>query len=161
MKLYIDEKTYSFHNKYDICDINGNVIYNVVNEFFLIRAKIHIYDIYGEKKFYVRKKFTFALGKYEVFDDQHRTCAMVSQEITFFDPKLKISSSYGDLEICGNFMNMNYIIYRNGVVFGSVQKVEMGQGDSIEITIPPTGDMGFVCALVLTIDNCLHYEQIS
>lgn len=158
MKLYIKQKIFSIKDKYDILDFNGNVVYDVTSELFTLAAKLHLYDTSGEERYFIKKKITLLLAQYEIYEG-NKLCATIKQEFAFFRAKLNVSSVFGDFEINGNLMAMDYDINKNGQYFGSVHKKWLSWGDSYEIDIPDSEDAGFICALVIAIDNCLHNEN--
>jgi uncharacterized protein YxjI len=140
-------------------DAEGNVVYDVQSEFFTLAAKLHLYDSNGQEQYFIKKKLTFLLAEYEIYNNSNYLCATVSQEFAFFKSKLNVNSSFGNFEINGDFMSMDYDILRNGQYYGSVHKKWFSWGDSYELDIPSPEDAGFVSALVIAIDNCLHNEN--
>lgn len=158
MKLYIKQRIFSLGDKYDIYDSNNNVVFDVESELFTIGAKLHLLDTSGNELYYIRRRITFMLARYEIYS-MNNLYAVVSQEFSFFKSKLVVESSYGDFEINGDFMSMDYEITRNGLYFGSVHKKWLSWGDSYELDIPNNEDVAFFCALVIAIDNCLHNEN--
>lgn len=158
MKLYIKQKIFSIGDKYDIFDGDGNVVYDVKSEIFTMMPKIHINDVYGTEQFLIKKKFTFMLAQYEVYKGDF-ICATIAQEFAFFKTKLKVDSAYGNFTIDGNFWSMDYEITKDGQYFGSIHKKWLSWGDSYELDIPNQEDAGFLCALVIAIDNCMHQEN--
>jgi len=158
MKLYIKQRIFSIGDKYDIYDANENVVFDVKSELFTIGAKLHLLDIYGQELYYIRRKLTLFLAQYEIYNN-NALCAVVSQEFALFKAKLTVDSSMGNFEINGNFMSMDYEISQNGQYFGSVHKKWLTWGDNYELDIPDAKDAGFLCALVIAIDNCLHNEN--
>ena len=158
MKLYIKQRIFSIVNKYDIYDEQENVVYDVDSELFTIGAKLHLKDINGQELYYIKKKLTFLLAQYEIYKDND-LCATVNQELSLFHAKLNVDSSFGKFDISGDFMSMDYEISRNGQYFGSIHKKWLSWGDSYELDIPDEENAGFLCALVVAIDNCLHNDK--
>jgi uncharacterized protein YxjI len=160
MKLYIKQRIFSLGDKYDVYDANENVVFDVESELFTIGAKLHLYDTQGQELYYIKRRLTLFLAEYEIFRNND-LCATISQEFAFFHSKLNVNSILGDFTIDGDFMSMNYQIFRNGQYFGSVYKKWLSWGDSYELDIPNEENAGFLCALVIAIDNCLHNENKS
>ncbi len=158
MKLYIKQRVFSLGDKYDIYDAGENVVFNVESELFTIGAKLHMYDTAGRELYYIKRKLTFLLAQYEIYQNNY-LCASVSQEFALFHSKLNVESSMGSFSIQGDFMSMDYEILRNGMYCGSIHKKWLSWGDSYELDIPDTQDPGFICALVIAIDNCMHNEN--
>ena len=158
MKLYIKQRIFSLGDKYDVYDADENVVFDVESEIFTIGAKMHLYDTQGQELYYIKRKLTFFLAEYEIYyHDQ--LCATISQEFKFFHSKLNVDSSIGNFTIEGDFMAMDYEILRDGQYFGSIHKKWLSWGDSYELDIPDARNAGFLCALVIAIDNCLHNEN--
>jgi len=158
MKLYIKQRIFSLGDKYDVYDADENVIYDVESELFTIGAKLHLYNTQGIQLFFIKKRLTFLLAEYEIYQNDN-LCATVSQEFALFHSKLNVDSMLGSFTIEGDFFTMNYEIKRNGQYFGSVYKKWLSWGDSYELDVPEEEDAGFFCALVIAIDNCLHNEN--
>ncbi|MDF2541531.1 MAG: hypothetical protein K0S47_1249 [Herbinix sp.] len=158
MKLYLKQRIFSLGDKYDIYDVNENTIFNVESELFSFGPKLHLYDSSGNELYYIKRRITFFLAQYEIYR-HNDLCATIQQELTFFRKELSVESDHGQFAINGDFLSMDYTLTRNGAYFGSVQKKWLSWGDSYEIDIPDSEDAGFVCALVIAIDNCLHNDS--
>ncbi|MFQ9510490.1 MAG: LURP-one-related/scramblase family protein [Lachnospiraceae bacterium] len=158
MKLYIKQKIFSFTDKYDVYDEYGNVVFDVSSEFLSMVAKMHLSDTQGRELFYIKGRFKLFLSEYEIYKN-NILCACIRQELSFFKPRLTVDSSYGNFDIQGDFMDMDFDIYHNGQLFGSLHKKWLSWGDSYELTIPSADNAAFFCALVIAIDNCLHNEN--
>lgn len=158
MKLYIKQRIFSLGDKYDVYDANEDVIFDVQSELFTIGAKLHLFDTRGQELYYIKKKLTFMLAQYEIYQND-LLCATISQEFALFRAKLNVDSCMGNFSIDGDFMSMDYEITQNGQYFGSIHKKWLSWGDSYELDIPNAENAGFLCALVIAIDNCLHNEN--
>lgn len=158
MKLYIKQRIFSLGDKYDIYDVNQNVVFDVDSEIFTIGAKLHLYDIQGRELYYIKRKITFFMAQYEIYQN-NMLSAVIEREFSFFTPKLNVESSLGNFSIEGDFFNLDYSIYKNGQYFGGIHKKWLSWGDSYELDIPNEEYAAFFCALVIAIDNCLHNEN--
>lgn len=159
MKLYIKQKVFAFTDKYDIFDVNGNVNFRVESEFLTFMPKLHLYDSYGQEQYFIKKKLTFLLAEYEIYNSYGNFCASVSQEFTLLKSKLSVESNLGHFQINGNILSLDFDIFNNGQYFGSIHKKWLSWGDSYELDIPDESNAGFLCALVIAIDNCIHNEK--
>mgnify|MGYP001015040508 CR=1 FL=1 len=158
MKLYLKQRVFSLGDKYDIYDANERVVFHVKSELFTLGAKLYLCDNNGQELYYIRGRITLFLAKYEIYKD-NILCGTINQEMTFLKPRLNVKSLYGDFEIKGNLLGMDYEITRNGQYYGSVHKKWLSWGDSYELDILDEENAGFFCALVIAIDNCLHNED--
>jgi uncharacterized protein YxjI len=158
MKLYIKQKVFSLKDRYDIYDGEGNVVYYVTSEFFTIGAKLHIYDANGAEQYYIRQRITFLLSQYEIYRND-KLYATVNQEFSFFKGKLKVNSDLGQFQLNGDFLDMDYDILKDEKYFGGIHKKWLSLGDSYELDIISMDNAGFMCALVIAIDHCMHNEN--
>ena len=55
-KLYIKQKVFSFGDKYNIYNENGQAVFSVQGEVFTFGAKIHMYDTTGNEVYYIEQK---------------------------------------------------------------------------------------------------------
>lgn len=53
MELFIKQRIFSFGDKYDILDENGNVIFYVQSKVFSFGAKIFLYDNNGNEHYFL------------------------------------------------------------------------------------------------------------
>lgn len=155
MKLYIKQKVFSIGDKYDVYDEQGNLYYDVKSELFTFMAQIHVNDTRGEELYYIKRKWSFGLARYEIYKGP-LVCAAIQQEFAFFRPKLSIQSEYGQFQIEGDFFDWNFAITKDGNVVGSVTKKWLAWSDTYELNIPAGSDSAFFATLVIAIDNCLH-----
>ena len=158
MKLYIKQRIFSFSDKYDIYDENENLVYHVDSEFFSLVAKLRLLDVNDRELFFIRGKFRFLLSEYDI-ESNGELCATIFQKMAFFKSSLYVESKYGQFDIEGDFMDMDYDIYYNGTLFGGIHKKWLSWGDSYELDIPSPENAAFFCAMVIAIDNCLHNEN--
>lgn len=158
MKLYIKQKVFSIGDKYNVYDENENLVFKVQGEIFTITSKMHLLDWMNREVFFIKKRFTFFLANYDIYQN-NMLAATVSQEWSFFRPKLRVDSRYGSYQIQGDFLSLDFRIIKNGAYLGSVSKKWLSWGDSYELDIPNTEDAAFVVALVIAIDNCIHNES--
>ncbi len=155
MYLYIKQKFFSWRDKYKIYDENENLYFDVESESMITMPKFHLTDLSGQELFYIRRRFAFFGAQYEVYQGEH-LCATISQRVRWFSAHLDVASDYGDFEIEGDFMGMDYMISCNGVCIGTVHKKWMSWSDCYELKISEEKNAAFFSALVIAIDNCLH-----
>jgi len=158
LNLYIKQKIFSLGDKYSVYNEAGEPVYNVVGELFSWGAKIHLYDLIGTELYYIKQKvFTF-LPEYEIYvGDQF--CARVKKEFSFFSPRLNVQSTYGDFEIEGHFLEMDFDIQCNGQSIGQIHKEWLTWGDTYCLSIVNPDQAAFFTSLVIAIDNCLHNDS--
>lgn len=153
--FYMRQKVFSISDKYNIYDDNNNLMYYCKGQFFSLTSKLRLYSNNDNELFYIRKKFFSFLPKYQLFKNEEEI-ASVYKRFTLFHHTLNIESSYGDLQIEGDFWAHDFQILNSNEVICEVHKMWLTFGDSYCITIHEEKDYDFLIALVILIDNCLH-----
>ena len=158
MNLYIKQKIFTLADKYSVYNESGEPVFSVEGELFSWGAKIHLYDLNGMELYYIKQKVLTFLPEYEIYvgDD---FCARVKKEFSFFHPRLNVQSSYGDFEIEGRFMEMDFDIQCNGQSLGEIHKEWLTWGDTYCLSIVNPENAAFFTSLVIAIDNCLHNDS--
>lgn len=158
MILYIKQKIFSFTDSYNVFDENLQPIYKINSEFLAFLSKIHLCDLNGNELFFIKKKLKFILPEYEIYKG-NTLYAEVKKEFSFFSPRLTVTSPFGEYQIEGNFIGMDFNITCDGMLFGTISKEWLSLGDSYKLQIADDKNAAFFTALVIAIDNCLHNEN--
>ena len=158
MNLYIKQRIFSFADKYSVYNEFGEPIYNVEGELFSWGAKIHLYDLNRTELYFIKQKIFNFFPEYEIYKGD-TICARVKKEISFLRPKLDVQSSYGDFEIEGSFMQMDFEIQCNGQNLGEIHKQWLSWGDTYCLSVVNPDNAAFFTSLVIAIDNCLHNDS--
>jgi uncharacterized protein YxjI len=85
--------------------------------------------------------------------------ATAKKEFTLFKPRFNIWSAYGDYTIEGNFLGMDFSIFKSGKQVAQVSKRWFSFGDTYGVDITDDEDYAFILALVIVIDQALHYNR--
>lgn len=155
MKLYIKQKVFSFGDKYDIYDASGKPVFYVDSELITMTPRIHLYNLNKEELFYIKRKVTFFMARYEIYQ-QGTLVAEVEQKISLFKNQLNIHSAYGEFTLNGDVFAHNFDILKDGRPYGTVRKQWLSWGDSYELEVNEHEVVPYFCSLVIAIDNCLH-----
>ncbi len=155
MELYLKQKVFSVGDKYNIFDAEGNLVYSVKGQIFSFAPKFFMYDEFGNELFMIQKKLMALMGKYEIYENGFLS-AVVSREFTFFKPKLNVESNTGRYSINGDFFSWDFDIQNDGKRVAQVAKKLFSWGDTYEISIFDENNAAFICALIITLDNCFH-----
>lgn len=158
MTLYIKQRVFSVGDTYHVYDVNQEPVFEVRSEIFTLGAKIHLYNMEGEELFYIKRRLPTLLPAYEIYASG-RLCADIRKELSFFRPRLTVTSGYGNFDLEGDFWNMDFTIRCAGQVLGSIQKEWLSWGDAYRLNIADERDMAFFTTMVIAIDNCLHNEN--
>lgn len=89
MKLYMKQKVFSWTDKFNVADANGNTRYYVEGELFSWGKKLHIYDNTGREVAFIRQKLMSWLPRYFI-EINGVTVATVVKEFTLFKPSYRV-----------------------------------------------------------------------
>ena len=156
MNLYMQQKVFSFRDKFWIYDQHGNGKYYVEGEIFSFGKKLHIYDANNQEVMYISQKLLSFLPKYEIYSEQGLVAEVV-KDFTFFKQKYEVNGPGWIVE--GDFFEHEYKIIDRGGVVAAVSKKWLSFGDSYEIQMSDSVKDAFVLAIVLVIDACLDRDR--
>ncbi len=157
MKLYIQEKVFSWGDKFTVRDSAGRDKYVVEGEVFSWGKKLHVYDLSGAEVAFIKQEVWSWMPRFYVFCGG-RQVAEIRKEFTFFFPRYAIDGL--GWEISGKFLAHEYEITRSGRTIVTITKEWMTWGDSYELNIADPADEIVALAVVLTID-CVNESGSS
>lgn len=152
MKLYIKQKVFSFKDKFQIWDENGDPKYYAEGEIFSLGKKLHIYDMTGNEVIYIHQKLMSFLPTF-YFSIKGSTPVEVKKNFTFFSHKYTVPE-YG-MTVEGDFLAHDYSVTRNGQQIAYLSKQWFTFGDAYEIYIAEHEDELSVLGVILIIDCCM------
>ena len=130
--LYMRQRVFTWGDKFEIYDADGNVKYYVEGEVFTFGKKLHLYDTAGNELAFIEQKLFTFLPKYYIHIPEFETVEVV-KEFTFFKPEYSV---YGpDWKVTGDFFDHDYDVTDNGRHVASVQKQWFTWGDTYEIEV--------------------------
>lgn len=122
--------------------------------------KFRIEDLNGNELAYIEQEVFRFLPEYNIYSSgQH--LAQVKKELTFFKPNFRISSSYGDYQMYGDFFAHEFQIIKNGIVVATVSKKWFSFSDTYMVDIRNEENHPFILALVIVVDQVLHDNEDS
>ena len=158
MELYIKQRVFSIGDKYDVYNAQQQPVFQVRGEVFSWGAKIHLCDMTGAELYFIRRKLLAFLPEYAVFRGD-TFCARIKKELRLFSPRLRVESSFGQFDIAGSLMEMDFSITRDGTLMGEIHKKWLSWGDTYLLSIRDEKDAPFFTALAIAVDNCLHSDS--
>lgn len=157
MRLYIQEKVFSWGDKFTVKDEYGRDKYFVEGEVFTFGKKLHIYDATGAEVVFIRQQLWTWMPRYDVFLGE-RQVAEVKKEFSFLHPRYTVFGP--DWELQGSFWEHDYEITRQGRSVVTISKEWMTWGDSYELCVTNPADELLALAVVIVID-CMQEDQAS
>jgi uncharacterized protein YxjI len=149
MKLYMKQKVFSWADKFNVKDEDGNERYYVEGELFSWGKKLHIKNSNGQEVAFIRQKLMSWLPRYFV-EINGVTVATVVKELTFFRPSYRVEGLPWTMK--GNFWEHNYVMYDNSREVMRLSKAWFTWEDSYELEIyDPENELLCLC-VALAVD---------
>ncbi|MGA9232236.1 MAG: LURP-one-related family protein [Exiguobacterium oxidotolerans] len=155
--LYMKQKVFSLRGRFSIQDQQEQDVYLVEGSFMQIPKTFSISSVDGEEVAVITKKIFSLLPKFFVEVDGETLT--IEKSFTFFKDRYTIDAA--DLEIDGDWWDMDFQIKRHGEVVGSVEKKWFTFGDSYEIQVFDPDVEKVLIALVVAIDCVKEDEEAS
>lgn len=155
--LYMKQKVFSLRGRFSIQDQQEQDVYLVEGSFMQIPKTFSISSVDGEEVAVITKKVFSLLPKFFVEVDGETLT--IEKSFTFFKDRYTIDAA--DLEIDGDWWDMDFQIKRHGEVVGSVEKKWFTFGDSYEIQVFAPDVEKVLIALVVAIDCVKEDEEAS
>ncbi len=153
MRLYMRQKVFSWNDHFTIKDESGLDKYIVEGELFSWGKKLHILDLDGRERAFIRQKVWSFLPRFIVYVNGIEV-AQIVKKFTFFLPKYTVEGLNWEVE--GSIFAHDYQIIKSGKTLVSIFKEWMTWGDCYEINIEPGTNELVALAVVLAIDCVLE-----
>ncbi len=156
MMLLIEERPFSFRDRFTIRDEAGQDRYSVEGELFSWGKQLHIRNMTGDEVAYIEQKVFSFKPRYRVFvgDD---FIGEIVREFTFFSPRYTVEGADWDVE--GDFFAHDYTVLRGGTSIASISKEWFTFGDCYALRIADPADEICALALVLAIDCAMEQQN--
>lgn len=155
--LYMKQKVLSLRGRFSIQDQQEQDVYLVEGSFMKLPKTFSISTVEGEEVAVITKKMLSLLPKF--FIEVDGETLTIEKSFTFFKDRYTIDAT--DLEIDGDWWDMDFEIKRHGEVVGSVEKKWFTFGDSYEIQVFDPEIEKILIALVVAIDCVKEDEESS
>ncbi len=156
-EFYIKQKVLSLSGKFTVKDQQEKDVYYVEGSFMQIPKTFSIMNTTRDEVALITKKVFSFLPKFFV-EVKGREVLTITKEFSFFKARYTIDAA--DLEVNGNWWDMNFQVLQHGVVIGSVNKEWFTWGDSYKVQIMNEEMESIVIALVVAID-CVKADQAT
>jgi len=158
MKLFINEKVFSLHDKFYVYDELGNSVYEISSKAFSIGKKTTIRDMEGNPVLYLERDIWRYLPAYNVYADGAFICK-VCRKAGWFSQNYELSNGY---RVEGSCFPLNVRIHNaKGEVIGIVKKQIISLGDKYEIEIFEECYIRTILGIVVSIANDVNRSQRS
>ena len=156
-ELYIKQKVFSLSEKFTIKDQQEQDVYYVEGSFMKIPKTFSIMNTTRDEVALITKKMLSLLPKFFV-EVNGREVVTIKKEFSFFKARYTIDAA--DIEVQGNWWDMNFQVLQQGEVFGIVKKEWFTWGDSYKVQILNEEMEAIIIAFVVAID-CVKADQAA
>lgn len=156
MNLYIQQKVFSWTDKFYVKDENGNDKYYVEGEFFSWGKKLHVYDMQQREVAFIKQEVFSLMPRFYVIVNDVEVAEIV-KEFTFFFPKYRIDGL--GWQIDGDFFDHDYEITKSGLPIVKISKEWFTWGDCYQLYVSEQADEVIALAVVLAIDCVISAQR--
>ena len=149
MNLYIQQKVFSWKDRFAVCDANQNPVYYVEGEFFSFGKKLHIYDTSGREVCFISQELFRFLPTYQIHI-AGRPDVAITKKFTFFVQRYILDGV--DWEIEGDFWAHEYQMNAPYGPIAALSKEWFTWGDTYQLTVYQPENAILALAVVLAID---------
>ncbi len=154
-ELYINQKVFSLAEKFTIKDAQEQDVYYVEGSFMRIPKTFTIMNTTRDEIAFITKKAFAFLPKFFVEVDG-REVLTIKKEFSFFKSRYTIEGT--DIEVQGNWWDMEFQIVKCNEVVGRVKKAWFTWGDSYKVEILDEDMEAIIIAIVIAID-CVKADE--
>ena len=155
MRLLIKQRVFSWGEKFDVYDEEGNVKYFVKGEIFSFGHQLHVFDKYDNEIGGVHQQLLTFLPKFDIVING-QTQGTIVKQFTFF--KQAYDVDFNEWHVDGDFLDWEYDVYDGGRPIIHIHKEWLAWGDTyvIDIENPEDELMGLMVVLAIDAANCDH-----
>lgn len=154
-ELYIKQKVFSLSDKFSVKDAEENEVYFVEGSLMKIPKTFSVINNRRNEVAVITKK-TFSFLPTFFVDVPGQETMMIKKEFSFLKARYTIDAQ--GIEVQGNWWDMDFEVYQNKNLIGSVSKKWFTWGDSYRLQIVDEKMESLLVALVVAID-CAKSEH--
>lgn len=156
MKLYVNEKIFSFHNRFYVKDENDKDVYEISSKIISLGDKTTINDMEGNKIAYIEQELLHLTPHYNVYINDILEFQIIKKS-QLFKNDYTLSNGY---RVEGNFMMLDFKVFDdNNNQIGSIKRKFFSIGDKYEIEINDISKKEIVLAIIVAITNDVNRNQ--
>lgn len=158
MKLYVNEKLFSFHNRFYVKDENDKDVYEISSKIISLGDKTTINDIEGNKIAYIEQELLHLTPHYNVYINDILEF-QITKKFQLFKNDYTLSNGY---RVEGKFMMLDFKVFDdNNIQIGSIKRKFFSIGDKYEIEINDPNKKEIVLAIIVAITNDVNRNQAA
>ncbi|NOU80375.1 hypothetical protein GC101_16015 [Paenibacillus sp. LMG 31459] len=156
-ELFIKQKVFSLSEKFTVKNQQEQDVYYVEGSFMRIPKTFSIMNTADEEVALITKKVFSFLPKFFVEVDG-REVLTIKKEFSFLKARYTIDSA--DIEVRGNWWDMDFQVIQRGAVIGEVNKKWFTWGDSYSVQVLKEEMEAIIIAIVVAID-CVKADHAA
>lgn len=156
-ELFIKQKVFSLREKFTVKNQQEQDVYYVEGSFMRIPKTFSIMNTADEEVAMITKKVFSFLPKFFVEVDG-REVLTIKKEFSFLKARYTIDSA--DIEVHGNWWDMDFQVIQRGAVIGEVNKKWFTWGDSYSVQVFKEEMEAIIIAIVVAID-CVKADDAA
>lgn len=156
MKLYVNEKLFSFHNRFYVKDENDKDVYEISSKIISLGDKTTINDMEGNKVAYIEQEILHLTPHYNVYINDILEFQII-KKFQLFKNDYTLNNGY---RVDGNFFMLDFKVFdNNNNQIGSIKRKFISIGDKYEIEINDISKKEIVLAIIVAITNDVNRSQ--
>lgn len=156
-ELYIKQKVFSLSEKFTVKNQQEQDVYYVEGSFMRIPKTFSIMNTADVEVALITKKVFSFLPKFFV-EVGGREVLTIKKEFSFLKARYTIDSA--DIEVHGNWWDMDFQVIQRGAVIGEVNKKWFTWGDSYSVQVFNEEMEAIIIAIVVAID-CVKADHAA
>ena len=156
-RLYMKQNLFSLSGKFSVKDLNEQDVYFVEGSFLQIPKTFTILNTSRQEVAHITKKVFSLLPKFFV-EVNGQEVLTIKKQFSLFKGRYTVEDT--DIDMRGNWWDMDFTVYRKGQQIGEVHKKWLSWGDSYEVSIHDEAYETLIIALVVAID-CVKADDAA
>jgi len=158
MKLYVNEKLLSIHNRYFIKDETGNDVYEISSRALSLGEKTTVMDMQGNQIAYIERELLHLVPVYNVYIN-NAFAFKISKRFHLFKNEYDLSNGY---HVQGDFLSFDFqITDENNRTVANIDHKLFTIGDKYEIDIFDESHIDIILSIIVAITNDIDRRQRS
>ncbi len=155
MKLYVNEKLFSIHDRFFITDEEGNNLYEITSKLLTIGDKMTIKDMAGNEVAYIEQELFHLMRHYNIYFHGELAC-QIQKKFKLFKHDYELNNGY---RIDGNFMALDFDVYEENNKIAHIGRKFFTIGDKYEIEIFDDSKLEIILAIMAAITKDINNNQ--
>ena len=157
-KLFIKQRVFKITDHYPVLDENGDIVYQVDQDFKFIGNKVHVKDAFGREIFVIEREVFSLLPKYMI-TFENGLSVQIKSRLSFLKKTIDVEAEGISFLVEGDYFNHNFSVFQNQIMIGSVTQALFSLGDTFAITIYEEDKQDLILGIMIAIDCIKDNEQ--